>query len=103
MHEQGVAHRCVKVITFDPPLTLRTSDCTYKNIMMDASAMYPRGFHPVVPYSLPDGRTYAWRRRRTSVPVKYYFIDYGLSTYFPPGTLQKLVVGIDGRDQEVPE
>ncbi|KAI0734963.1 hypothetical protein C8Q72DRAFT_964728 [Fomitopsis betulina] len=87
MHEQGVAHR----------------DCTYMNIMMDASAIYPHGFHPVLSSSLPDGRTYARPRRRTSVPVKYYFIDYGISTYFPPGTNPRLVVGANGRDQEVPE
>ncbi|EPS92684.1 hypothetical protein FOMPIDRAFT_1137462, partial [Fomitopsis schrenkii] len=87
MHEQGIAHR----------------DCTYKNIAMDASTMYPYGFHPVCSSSLPDGRTVAWPRRRTSVPVRYYFIDYGLSTYFPPGTYPTLVVGEDGRDQEVPE
>ncbi|EPT01456.1 hypothetical protein FOMPIDRAFT_1120609 [Fomitopsis schrenkii] len=87
MHEQGVSHR----------------DCTYKNLMMDASAMYPHGFHPVHSCFLPDGHTFAWPRRRTSVPVRYYFIDYGMSTYFPPGTYPRLVVGVEGRDQEVPE
>lgn len=86
-----------------PSLISANSDCTYKNIMLDASAMYPYGFHPVRSSTLPDGRTLAWPRRRTSVPVRYYFIDYGLSTYFPPGTHPRLVVGEDGRDQEVPE
>ena len=71
--------------------------------MMDASAMYPHGFHPVHSSFLPDGHTFAWPRRRTSVPVRYYFIDYGMSTYFAPGTHPRLVVGPEGRDQEVPE
>ena len=73
------------------------------NIMMDASAMYPHGFHPVHSSSLPDGKTLAWPQRRTSVHVRYYFIDYGLSTCFPPNTHPRLVVGEDGRDKEVPE
>ena len=103
MHEQGVAHRCVVVLTFSLPLTPTIRDCTYKNIMMDVSAMYPHGFHPVHSSTLPDGRTPAYPRRRASVPVKYYFIDYGLSTYFPPDTHPRLVVGEDGRVEEVPE
>ncbi|KAH9918117.1 uncharacterized protein B0H18DRAFT_1032100 [Fomitopsis serialis] len=77
MHEQGVAHR----------------DCTYKNLMMDAAAMYPRGFHPINESFLPNAKTMARPRPRTSVPVRYYYIDYGLS----------VAVGSDGRDQEVPE
>ena len=70
---------------------------------MDGSAMYPRGFHPVNTSCLPDGRTMAWPRRRSAVPVRYYFVDYSLSTYFPPGTSPRLVIGEGGRDQEVPE
>jgi len=87
MHDQGVAHR----------------DCTYKNIMMDATAMYPRGFHPINESFLPDAKTMARHRPRTSVPVRYYYIDYGLSVHIPPDVHRKAAVGSDGRDQEVPE
>ena len=37
------------------------------------------------------------------VEVKYYFVDYGISSYFPSGSQAKLVVGTEGRDQDVPE
>ncbi|EED84414.1 predicted protein [Postia placenta Mad-698-R] len=52
LHEQGVAHR----------------DCAYKNIMMDASAMYPRGFHPIREDLLPNDRTIAPYYSRIDVP-----------------------------------
>ncbi|OSX60548.1 hypothetical protein POSPLADRAFT_1047968 [Postia placenta MAD-698-R-SB12] len=81
MHEQGVAHR----------------DCTYKNIMMDASAMYPKGFHPVWETLLYDIKTAAPYLARGDVPVKYYY------PYPPLDAENRLVVGVAGRDQEVPE
>jgi len=34
---------------------------------------------------------------------QYYYIDYGISVHFPTTTEPKLIVGDDGRDQEVPE
>ena len=37
------------------------------------------------------------------VEVKYYFADYGISSYFPPTSQTRLVVGTKGRDQDVPE
>lgn len=79
------------------------SDCTYKNLMMDATAMYPRGAHPVHDLFLPDAITLARPLPRTSVPLKYYFVDYGISVYIPPDVQPKLVLGTLGRDQEVPE
>lgn len=87
LHEQGVAHR----------------DCAYKNIMMDASAMYPRGFHPIREDLLPNDRTIAPYYSRIDVPVKYYYIDFGISSHIPPEAENRLVVGVAGRDQEVPE
>jgi len=35
--------------------------------------------------------------------VKYYYVDFGLSTHFPPDAESRVVVGVAGRDQEVPE
>ena len=71
-------------------LTPGTRDYEYKNIMMDASAMYPQGFHPSrwAPYV-----------SRRSVGVQYYFADFGLSSHFPPEAQSRLVVGDAGRDQ----
>ncbi|KAN0131631.1 Protein kinase-like domain containing protein [Lactarius tabidus] len=87
MHSKGVAHR----------------DCSPKNLMMDATSMYPLGFHPVLDNVLHDVSTLAPVIPRSMVGVKYYFIDYGISSYFPPGSQERLVLGTEGRDQDVPE
>ena len=70
---------------------------------MDATHMYPLGFHPVEELFLDDIKTPAPRITRLEAGVKYYFVDYGISSYFPPGSQRELVVGIAGRDQDVPE
>ncbi|KAI0040246.1 hypothetical protein FA95DRAFT_1566568 [Auriscalpium vulgare] len=89
LHENGVAHR----------------DCASTNIMMDASAMYPKGFHPVEQDYLPDHSGGAPRYSRLTAGVKYYFVDYGISSEFPVDSdpASRLVVGDLGRDQEPPE
>ncbi|KAI9063419.1 hypothetical protein FKP32DRAFT_1572053 [Trametes sanguinea] len=87
IHDQGVAHR----------------DCAYKNIMMDASAMYPHGFHPIVKTLLPDVSGPAPVVSRTFVPVQYYYIDFGISTWFTDSDAPRLVVGTLGLDREPPE
>ncbi|KAI0036413.1 hypothetical protein K488DRAFT_41089 [Vararia minispora EC-137] len=78
-------------------------DCSFDNIMMDCTAMYPRGLHPINTHSLPDGFTPVLQLPRRQVGVTYYFIDYGISSYYPPGTSRGMVIGRDGRDQDVPE
>ncbi|OJT09381.1 hypothetical protein TRAPUB_14163 [Trametes pubescens] len=86
IHDHGVAHR----------------DCAFKNIMMDASALFPRGFHPISKTRLPDVSGIAPTLSRSKAPVKYYFIDFGISTRFAPQS-SRLVVGTAGLDQEPPE
>jgi hypothetical protein len=71
--------------------------------MMDATNMFPRGFHPIRSGYLQDVSTIATIIPRSMVEVKYYFVDYGISSYFPSGLQTRLVVGTSGRDQEVPE
>jgi hypothetical protein len=70
---------------------------------MDAAHMYPLGFHPVNDIFLDDLITLAPVIPRLEVGVKYYFVDYGISSYFPAGSQRELVLGIAGRDQNVPE
>ncbi len=80
------------------------SDCAYKNIMMDATAMFPRGFHPVTDICLPDDITrFAPTLPRSKVPVTYYFVDFGLSSLFAADQASRLVTGSFGLDEEVPE
>ncbi|KAI0334860.1 hypothetical protein GY45DRAFT_1431349 [Cubamyces sp. BRFM 1775] len=87
MHDHDVAHR----------------DCAYQNVMMDASAMYPKGFHPVYTWYLPDASGYADVLPRSSVRVTYYLVDFGISTRFTSKDSPRLVLGIDGIDDTVPE
>jgi hypothetical protein len=70
---------------------------------MDATHMYPLGFHPVESIFLVDRKTVAPRISRFEAGVKYYYVDYGISSHFPPGSRRELVLGIAGRDQDVPE
>lgn len=69
---------------------------------MDASEMFPQGFHPIYQGNGPDGFSRLRSRPRSLVKVKYYFIDYGISSVFTPGQ-PRLVTGLDGRDRDVPE
>lgn len=71
--------------------------------MMDATAVFPKGFHPMAETTLPDLSGPAPFVRRIDVPVKYYFIDFGISTQFAPDQHSRLVLGTDGLDDEVPE
>ncbi|KAK7691435.1 hypothetical protein QCA50_004834 [Cerrena zonata] len=86
LHRQRVAHR----------------DCAAANIMMDGEPLFPQGHHPVQLDYLEDGMHYAPYLSRQDHPVKYYFIDFGISSYFDPGVVP-LVVGTQGRDKEPPE
>lgn len=71
---------------------------------MDASALYPLGFHPVTQHFLPDAVTPVYPLPRHSVKVKYYYVDFGISSHFTPDRRgDRLVLGRDGRDREVPE
>ncbi|KAH9920912.1 kinase-like domain-containing protein [Fomitopsis serialis] len=87
LHKNGVAHR----------------DGSYANLMMDGGPLLPQGFHPTRTAFLPDCRTVAWPLSRSHNPVKYYFIDFGLSVYIPSDVQPKLTTGCYGRDQEPPE
>ncbi|KAG8994245.1 hypothetical protein FRB94_010036 [Tulasnella sp. JGI-2019a] len=67
MHEHKIAHR----------------DCAFGNVMMDARAMFPRGWHPQQYAFLPNGRSVlpTEKASRTAAGgVRYYFIDFGIST-----------------------
>lgn len=71
--------------------------------MMDAAVMFPKGFHPMHELTLPDISGFAPVLHRIDVPVKYYFIDFGISTRFAPDQNPRLVLGTLGLDDEVPE
>lgn len=88
----------------DTWLICKTSrDCSDLNIMMDGTNMYPGGFHPIAQFLEPSGRYNARYKLRANVSVKYYFIDFGLSTHFPDTDGPRLVTGSRCQDREAPE
>ncbi|KAI0046122.1 hypothetical protein FA95DRAFT_1419837 [Auriscalpium vulgare] len=87
MHESHVAHH----------------DCTELNFVMDASSMYPDGFH-----AMDINRTRDWKGRpkhltRTQARPRYYIIDYGLSALLRPEDGPPLILATPGGDKSVPE
>ncbi|KAL6300717.1 hypothetical protein BKA93DRAFT_740008 [Sparassis latifolia] len=86
LHSQRVAHR----------------DCAAANIMMDGSPLYPEGHHPQRIESSPNGIYLLSPLSRIDRPVRYFFIDFGISSLFEEGE-SPFVVGRKGRDKELPE
>jgi len=71
---------------------------------MDASELFPRGFHPAATYLTPDCHEFVKPlRRRDSPSLKYHFIDFGISSYFPDSAGPHRVVGSAAQDRTVPE
>ncbi|KAI0358582.1 hypothetical protein OH77DRAFT_1502437 [Trametes cingulata] len=87
MHELHLAHR----------------DCQRPNIMFDPRPIYPNMFHPRVPDRARDWNRRAKHYTRTSHPVKYYFIDFGLSRQYDPTQGPPREHPIPGGDKTVPE
>jgi len=87
MHENHVAHR----------------DCTYKNIMLDPSGMYPNSFHPVDTKKSKDFRQKVKGYSRTRRPTRYVLIDFGLSRFHDPANGPPLDDPLRGGDKSAPE
>lgn len=78
-------------------------DCHSGNIMMDPRPLYPDMFHPIRP---DMNRTLTGKAKhftRTENPVKYYFIDFGISGRYPPGEGTPSAPVHVGGDRTVPE
>jgi hypothetical protein len=71
--------------------------------MMDASDMYPDGFHPVKQNKNRDYKGRARNYTRTRRPPKYYFVDFGISRRYDPANVRPLEGPIIGGDKTVPE
>ncbi|KAF7310386.1 Protein kinase domain-containing protein [Mycena chlorophos] len=89
MHECNIAH----------------GDACRRNLMMDATRIVPGGSHFHASWAHPDNTTvhFRWRDRCSVAPVDYYFIDFGLSEYYPDGQDSAVVTGSYGQDSTVPE
>ena len=72
--------------------------------MMDESRVVPKGSHFGCPWS-HDGSGYnlTWRHRCSVSPVDYYYIDFGLSSWYPGGKETATSIGAVGQVKSVPE
>ena len=70
---------------------------------MDATPILPNGSHPYRPTKLPDGVTDCHALRRIDHPVRYYFIDFGLSTRFGEGESPLVTGHIGAYARDIPE
>lgn len=71
---------------------------------MDGLGLFPSGVHFTLPDTSPffPGLVKARYYRRSDIPIKYYFIDYGLSVSFESFEQRHLVLGKCGRYSFVP-
>lgn len=70
--------------------------------MMDGTPLFPEDHHPIRHNLSPDIAHFARCYSRLERPVKYYFIDFGMSTHFEEGD-SPYVLGAKGGDQDPPE
>ncbi|KAK7031958.1 kinase domain-containing protein, partial [Favolaschia claudopus] len=88
MHDHGVSH----------------FDIAPQNMMMDESRVVPTGSH----FTSPKSHTgypgiFSWNNRCSVSPVRYYYIDFGLSMYFRKGRDAALTTGTLRTFNTIPE
>ncbi|KIJ29913.1 hypothetical protein M422DRAFT_36760 [Sphaerobolus stellatus SS14] len=87
LHRQNIAHR----------------DIHHGNVLMDASDIYPEGFHPIAQDLTRDFKGAAKHYSRTEHPPRYYLIDLGLSRHYDPANGPPLDWPVLGGNKTVPE
>lgn len=74
------------------------------NIMMDGYDLFPYGFHPSRRDMIPSCENFARPRKRIDVEsVRYYFIDFGISSYYEDLSSPPEAIGAACQDHDVPE
>lgn len=102
MHEHHIAHRCVQYSPAWPP-TEMCRDCMESNIMYDPRPTYPNMYHPQMSDRSYDFKGKAKHLTRTTRPVKYYYIDFGMSIRYNPEDGPPREHPMVGGDKSVPE
>lgn len=90
-------------LVYQQPIHEIDSDCMVLNYMMDPTALYPRHFHPVETDRSRDFKSKAKHYRRTSHPVSYVIIDFGISRRYQSSEMPPLEPPILGGDKSAPE
>ena len=73
--------------------------------MIDPTGLFPKGFHPSQPELTADAKSKVKYIRRSDLKAlpRYYFIDFGISSWFHPEERERLVLGTFGLDRDAPE
>ncbi|CAL1706187.1 unnamed protein product [Somion occarium] len=87
LHDNLIAHR----------------DCMFMNIMLDPKPLYPNLFHPTDPARSRDWKGSSKHYSRTTHPVRYVIIDFGISRRYRPEDLPPCEPPIISADKSVPE
>lgn len=102
MHAHNIAHRCVQpcCLTANADDWIIRRDANRNNIMMDAHPLYPEPWHPLDIDVTLDFKRKAEHYYRTAHPVKYCYIDFGLSRRYEEGkgpgkAMERIVMGGD--------
>jgi len=72
--------------------------------MMDETSVVPKRSH----FARTDSHdgvhlNLTWRHRCTVAPVQYFYIDFGLSGYYPHGQESATAFGTMGQIKDIPE
>ncbi|PIL33736.1 hypothetical protein GSI_04361 [Ganoderma sinense ZZ0214-1] len=86
LHRNCIAHRDIA-----PP-----------NVMMDGRSLYPQGHHPVRRKFSEDAVYEVAPLSRLEHPVRYFYVDFGISIRFAEG-FPPQATGVIGRYKEAPE
>ncbi|KAJ7270747.1 hypothetical protein B0H12DRAFT_1093667 [Mycena haematopus] len=80
-------------------------DIAPQNMVMDESRVVPRGSHFGRPHTHKGlyTRLFFWNDRCTVSPINYYYIDFGLSLYYPGGKKTALCDGTLRTFPTIPE
>ncbi|KAF5315016.1 hypothetical protein D9619_007423 [Psilocybe cf. subviscida] len=81
-------------------------DACFSNLMLDSTGIAPKGFHFARNILSEKGdfdEPMPYLTRRAVAPVKYYFIDVGISRFFMPHCEDRSFYGSWGQDRTVPE
>lgn len=78
-------------------------DCSYSNVWMDATTLYPHGFHPSDQDALPSRyRSCKGLSRSPLRPTKYYFGGFGVALHIDGINTPPLIMR-DGLNGTIPE
>ncbi|TCD65334.1 hypothetical protein EIP91_002772 [Steccherinum ochraceum] len=90
-------------LAFMHELHVSHGDCTNLNIMMDPRPTFPQMYHPRMVHQPRDFKGELKYSRRTKHPVKYYWIDFGLSCKYDTDNTSPRDVPIFGGYRDAPE